>query len=63
MASLARLENRDGYGKTSVAKLFAAIEAKRRIGLDRLIFALGIRHAGEAAAMAALVERIESELK
>lgn len=49
-ASLARLENRDGYGKTSVAKLFAAIEAKRRIPLDRLIFALGIRHAGEAAA-------------
>ncbi|MFZ9198375.1 MAG: NAD-dependent DNA ligase LigA [Paracoccaceae bacterium] len=49
-AQLARLENRDGYGKTSVAKLLAAIEAKRRIGLDRLIFALGIRHAGEAAA-------------
>jgi DNA ligase (NAD+) len=49
-AQLARLENRDGYGKTSVVKLFAAIEAKRRIGLDRLIFALGIRHAGEAAA-------------
>ena len=49
-ANLGRLENRDGYGKTSVAKLFAAIEAKRRIGLDRLIFALGIRHAGEAAA-------------
>jgi DNA ligase (NAD+) len=49
-ANLAKLENREGYGKTSVAKLFAAIEAKRRIGLDRLIFALGIRHAGEAAA-------------
>lgn len=49
-ANLAKLENRDGYGKTSVTKLFAAIEAKRRIPLDRLIFALGIRHAGEAAA-------------
>ncbi len=49
-ANLARLENRDGYGKTSVAKLFAAIDAKRRIPLDRLIFALGIRHVGEAAA-------------
>lgn len=47
---LARLENRDGYGKTSVAKLFAAIEAKRTIPLDRLIFGLGIRHVGEAAA-------------
>jgi len=49
-ANLARLENRDGYGKTSAAKLFAAIEAKRRIPLDRLIFGLGIRHVGEAAA-------------
>ncbi len=49
-ANLARLENRDGYGKTSAAKLFAAIEARRTIPLDRLIFALGIRHVGEAAA-------------
>ncbi len=49
-AQLAKLENRDGYGKTSAAKLFAAIEAKRAIALDRLIFALGIRHVGEAAA-------------
>jgi len=47
---LQKLKNRDGYGETSVAKLFAAIEAKREIPLDRLIFALGIRHAGEAAA-------------
>lgn len=49
-ANLARLENRDGYGKTSAAKLFSAIEARRSIPLDRLIFALGIRHVGEAAA-------------
>ena len=49
-SNLARLENRDGYGKTSAAKLFAAIEAKRTIPLDRLIFGLGIRHVGEAAA-------------
>jgi DNA ligase (NAD+) len=47
---LKKLKNRDGYGETSAAKLFAAIEARRRIPLDRLIFALGIRHAGEAAA-------------
>jgi DNA ligase (NAD+) len=33
----------------STAKLFAAIEARRDIGLDRLIFALGIRHVGEVA--------------
>ncbi len=47
---LKKLKNRDGFGETSVAKLFAAIEARRSIPLDRLIFALGIRHAGEAAA-------------
>ncbi len=47
---LKKLKNRDGYGETSAKKLFAAIEARRRIPLDRLIFALGIRHAGEAAA-------------
>lgn len=47
---LKRLKNRDGFGEVSTAKLFAAIEAKRQIPLDRLIFALGIRHVGEAAA-------------
>ncbi|MCF8486347.1 MAG: NAD-dependent DNA ligase LigA [Rhodobacteraceae bacterium] len=47
---LKKLKNRDGFGETSVTKLFAAIEDKRKIGLDRLIFALGIRHVGEAAA-------------
>ena len=47
---LKKLKNRDGFGDTSVTKLFAAIEARRTIPLDRLIFALGIRHAGEAAA-------------
>ena len=47
---LRKLKNRDGFGDTSVTKLFAAIQAKRTIPLDRLIFALGIRHAGEAAA-------------
>jgi DNA ligase (NAD+) len=46
---LKRLKNRDGFGETSVKKLFAAIEAKRQIPLDRLIFGLGIRHVGEAA--------------
>jgi DNA ligase (NAD+) len=46
---LQKLKNRDGFGETSTAKLFAAIDARRAIGLDRLIFALGIRHAGEVA--------------
>ncbi len=47
---LKRLKNRDGFGAVSAAKLFAAIDAKRQIPLDRLIFGLGIRHVGEAAA-------------
>ena len=47
---LQKLKNRDGFGETSAAKLFAAIEAKRTIPLDRLIFSFGIRHVGEVAA-------------
>ena len=47
---LVRLKNRDGFGEKSVTGLFAAIEARRTIPLDRLIFALGIRHVGEVAA-------------
>ena len=47
---LKRLRNRDGFGEVSAKKLFTAIEAKRKIPLDRLIFGLGIRHVGEAAA-------------
>ena len=47
---LKKLKNREGFGDTSTTKLFAAIEARRRISLDRLIFALGIRHVGEVAA-------------
>ena len=44
-----RLHNRDGFGEVSTKKLFAAIEAKRSIPLDRLLFSLGIRHVGEQA--------------
>jgi DNA ligase (NAD+) len=44
-----QLKNREGWGPKSAAKLFRAIEDKRRIPLARLIFALGIRHVGEAA--------------
>ncbi len=47
---LEKLKNRDGFGDKSVTNLFAAIEAKRQIPLDRLIFALGIRHVGEQVA-------------
>lgn len=47
---LKKLKNRDGYGDTSAANLFAAIEARRTIPLERLIFGLGIRHVGETTA-------------
>jgi DNA ligase (NAD+) len=48
--SLKKLKNREGWGESSVANLFAAIEARRKISLDRFIFALGIRHVGETTA-------------
>ncbi len=41
------LEKQKGFGKKSVDNLFAAIQSRRTIGLDRLIYALGIRHIGE----------------
>ncbi|HEX2840108.1 NAD-dependent DNA ligase LigA [Hyphomicrobium sp.] len=44
------LAGRKGFGKKSVEKLFQAIDARRKIGLDRFIFALGIRHIGETTA-------------
>ena len=48
--ALAKLENREGFGRTSVRKLFEAINSRRQIALHRLIFALGIRHVGETTA-------------
>ena len=48
--SLKRLENREGWGETSAKNLFAAIEARRSIALNRFIFALGIPHIGETSA-------------
>lgn len=47
--SLSKLRNRDGWGERSAANLFDAIDDKRRIEFARLLFALGIRHVGEAA--------------
>ncbi|MGX9354315.1 NAD-dependent DNA ligase LigA [Roseobacteraceae bacterium S113] len=49
-SGLARLENRDGWGAKSVTNLWKAIDEKRAIPLNRLIFALGLRHVGEASA-------------
>ena len=47
---LQKLKNRDGYGEVSAGKLFDAIDERREIELERLIYALGIRHVGEATA-------------
>ena len=48
--NLQRIQNYEGFGETSAANLFAAIEMRRTIQLERLIFALGIRHVGETTA-------------
>ena len=45
--SQSRLKDRDGLGAKSVDNLFRSIEARRSIGLERFLFALGIRHVGE----------------
>ncbi|MGF1609944.1 MAG: NAD-dependent DNA ligase LigA, partial [Kiloniellales bacterium] len=44
------IAEREGWGKTSASNLSAAIEARRTIGLERFIYALGIRQVGQATA-------------
>lgn len=46
----AELMEREGWGEQSVANLLDSIEERRSIGLDRFIYALGIRQVGEATA-------------
>ncbi len=46
------LLEQEGFGETSVRNLFNAIEARRKIALDRFIYALGIHHVGETTALA-----------
>ena len=48
--STRKLADREGYGETSVRNLFAAVESRRKIPLNKLIYALGIRHIGETNA-------------
>ncbi|MHB8816882.1 MAG: NAD-dependent DNA ligase LigA [Steroidobacteraceae bacterium] len=45
-----KLEEQEGFGEVSVRNLFAAIEARRTISLERFIYSLGIRHVGETTA-------------
>ncbi len=46
----ASIAAREGFGALSVRKLMQAIEQRRRISLERFIFALGIRRIGETNA-------------
>ncbi len=48
--SLTPVRAREGWGPKSAQNLFNAINDRRNISLDRLIYALGIRHVGEATA-------------
>jgi len=49
--NLKKLKDKEGWGEVSVTNLFAAIEARRTIPLDRMIYGLGIRHVGERTAV------------
>ena len=46
-----RLAEREGWGEVSAGKLFDAIDARRKIAMNRFVYALGIRHVGETNAM------------
>ena len=45
-----KLKDKEGWGEQSAANLFDAIDARRSIELERLIYGLGIRHVGETTA-------------
>ena len=50
-SGMQQLKNREGWGEKSATNLFDAIDERRSIALNRVIFALGMRHVGEVAAM------------
>ena len=45
-----KLETWEGWGETSAANLFSAINERRTIAFDRFLYALGIRHIGQGNA-------------
>lgn len=45
-----KLSGREGWAERSIDNLFAAIDQRRTISLERLIYALGIRQIGQATA-------------
>lgn len=48
--SVLKLEEREGFGELSVRNLFDAIDVRREIGIERFLFALGIRNIGQQTA-------------
>ena len=48
--NLTPLKNKEGWGALSADNLFKAIDGKRTVGLDRFLYALGIRQIGQATA-------------
>ncbi|MFK7793092.1 MAG: NAD-dependent DNA ligase LigA [Devosiaceae bacterium] len=48
--SMKKLKDQDGWGVTSVANLWSAIDARREVAFSRFLFALGPRHVGETTA-------------
>ena len=46
------LEDHEGFGAVSGRNLFNAIRQRRRISLERFVYALGMRHVGETTARA-----------
>jgi DNA ligase (NAD+) len=55
------ISEREGWGEQSASKLVKAIESRRTIGLDRFVYALGIRQVGQATAK--LLARSYGDLK
>ncbi|MSO72234.1 MAG: NAD-dependent DNA ligase LigA [Rhodospirillaceae bacterium] len=49
-AGRAKLTAREGWAEKSIDNLFAAIEQRRAISLERVIYGLGIRQVGQATA-------------
>jgi DNA ligase (NAD+) len=50
LPAIDRLAQKKGFGTKSVENLLKAIEARRKVPLDRFIYALGVRHVGETTA-------------
>ena len=44
--SLKKLKDREGYGETSVKNLFASIDTRRSVEVNRFLYSFGIRHVG-----------------